>query len=334
VATSPSGPGLPDLSALGVLGFSAQQERVYRLVLRGSGSTLARLAAQAGLPVGELREQLSRFATRGLLELDGDTVVARAPQEVLGRLVSEESRRVRTRAEQLDTVQDLLPSLTADYLSASVPRADAVTLQVLDGADAMTLVRSLSAETTGELLWLRPDPWNVAPSGQIDAWVEDLLRSGRRSRVIYSVTAFERDPGLVRRRADAGERVRVLAEVPTRMAVLGTSAVMLPERLDVLNAGRLLLRQPALVAALTLWFDALWDRAMPVPGLDSPQGEGLSDQRTMLEQLVGGAKDEQIARALGLSVRTVRRRVADLLEDLGAHSRFQAGVEATRRGWL
>ena len=37
---------------------------------------------------------------------------------------------------------------------------------------------------------------------------------------------------------------------------------------------------------------------------------------------------------LGLSLRTVRRRVADLMTELGADSRFQAGVEAARRGWL
>jgi hypothetical protein len=30
----------------------------------------------------------------------------------------------------------------------------------------------------------------------------------------------------------------------------------------------------------------------------------------------------------------VRRRVAGLLDGLGAESRFQAGVEAARRGWV
>ena len=43
---------------------------------------------------------------------------------------------------------------------------------------------------------------------------------------------------------------------------------------------------------------------------------------------------EQISRALGISLRTVRRRVAEITDDLGADSRFQAGVEAVRRGWL
>ena len=57
-------------------------------------------------------------------------------------------------------------------------------------------------------------------------------------------------------------------------------------------------------------------------------------QRFLLRQLAAGAKDEQIARTLGVSLRTVRRRIADLMTELGADSRFQAGVEAARRGWL
>jgi DNA-binding NarL/FixJ family response regulator len=57
-------------------------------------------------------------------------------------------------------------------------------------------------------------------------------------------------------------------------------------------------------------------------------------QRDILELLMLGAKDEAIARHLGVSLRTVRRRVADLMDDLGTGTRFQAGMEAVRRGWL
>jgi DNA-binding NarL/FixJ family response regulator len=54
----------------------------------------------------------------------------------------------------------------------------------------------------------------------------------------------------------------------------------------------------------------------------------------VLELLALGAKDEVIARHLGVSLRTARRRVADLFDELGAATRFQAGVEAGRRGWV
>ncbi len=45
-------------------------------------------------------------------------------------------------------------------------------------------------------------------------------------------------------------------------------------------------------------------------------------------------KDEAAARHLGISVRSLRRRSHDLLVELGADNRFQAGVEAARRGWV
>jgi DNA-binding NarL/FixJ family response regulator len=54
----------------------------------------------------------------------------------------------------------------------------------------------------------------------------------------------------------------------------------------------------------------------------------------LLRLLADGSKDEAAARALGVSVRTVRRMVADLMRRLDARSRFQAGILAQRRGWL
>ena len=39
-----------------------------------------------------------------------------------------------------------------------------------------------------------------------------------------------------------------------------------------------------------------------------------------------GLKDEAVAKKLGVSVRTVRRKIYELQQRLGADSRFQAGV--------
>ena len=324
-----------DLSPLEVLGFSTQTEGIYRLVLRNSGSSLTTLASLAAVRIGELREHLSRLAADGLVELRDDTAIAHPPQEALARLVNSEQRKVRSRSEQLEAVRGLLPSLSVDHLASSVPAGQPVTVELVEAGDVAQLIRTLSVSSSGDLLWLRPDPWGVARGQEIDDWVLELLRLGRRSRAIYGVDVLRRAPQLIRARAEAGEQVRILPHVPTRMAVLGGSAALLGERFGVHDQRRLVLRHQSIVAALTLMFDGLWDRATTVPGL-SGQGydDGAGDQRVLLEQLAGGAKDEQIARALGTSVRTVRRRVADLLDQLGAGSRFQAGAEAARRGWL
>ena len=44
-------------------------------------------------------------------------------------------------------------------------------------------------------------------------------------------------------------------------------------------------------------------------------------------------KDEAVARRLGVSTRTMRRLVAATMDELGAQSRFEAGIEAARRGF-
>jgi DNA-binding CsgD family transcriptional regulator len=326
----------PAQSPLGVLGFTDHEEGLYRLILRNSGSTLTELAALGGLPVGELREQVARFAGLGVVELQGEAVVPRPPEEALGRLLGEEVRRVRSRSEQLDAVRGLLPSLQADHLAATAPTGEAVEVERLRSSDdVVAVIRSLSAASTGDLLWMRPDPGNVTSAGQLDPWVTDLIASGRRSRAIYQVDVLRNAPGTLRRRVEAGEHVRLLAEVPTRLAVLGSSAAVIVEQFHIFDDRRLVLRQPSMISALTLLFEQLWEKAMPVPGLDAHREvRGASAQRLLLTQLAGGAKDEQIARALDLSVRTVRRRVSEVMDELGATSRFQAGVEAVRRGWL
>ena len=70
-------------------------------------------------------------------------------------------------------------------------------------------------------------------------------------------------------------------------------------------------------------------------GLDGTADEALSAAELLLLALLGdGLKDEAVARALGVSVRTVRRMVAELMHRLDARSRFQAALLAQRRGWL
>ncbi len=62
---------------------------------------------------------------------------------------------------------------------------------------------------------------------------------------------------------------------------------------------------------------------------------GPSDSERLLLRLLSlGAKDEAAARHLGVSVRTVRRMIADLMRRMDARSRFQAGILAAERGWL
>jgi DNA-binding Lrp family transcriptional regulator len=330
-------PRVDSISPLAVLGFSAVEEDLYRVVLRNSPVTYDVLAGLVGASVPEVAVRVGRFADAGLVEVRSDTVVASAPERALARLIEDEGLRLRSVQDQLDALQRMLPGLTAEHMLARQPRGAAVGIETVHNDDVIDVVRSLTGRSTGDLLWIRPDQWRVPAGPAIDDLVQDLLRAGRRSRVIYPARVLEEAPEMVRRRAALGEHVRVLAEVPGRLAVMGSAAALLPNRFDLADEQLLIVRQPSLVTSLTLLFEALWERAMTVPGLEAEGDDGAvraSDRRLLLDQLARGAKDEQIARTLGLSLRTVRRRVADVLDELEASSRFQAGVEAVRRGWL
>ncbi|WP_433871544.1 response regulator transcription factor [Saccharopolyspora sp. CA-218241] len=61
-----------------------------------------------------------------------------------------------------------------------------------------------------------------------------------------------------------------------------------------------------------------------------PEPEDLSQQ--ILCYLALGHTDEQIARRLSVSVRTVRRRIAEVMAELDVVSRFAAGAKATAQG--
>ena len=128
-----------------------------------------------------------------------------------------------------------------------------------------------------------------------------------------------------------GEQARVAPDVPTRMIVFGSEAAVIDLTFDQESETDLIVRSPVLVAALRELFELVWTHAVAVSHADM---DTANDERKRLIELLSlGQKDEYVARHLGVSLRTVRRRVADLLTELGAATRFQAGMEAVRRGW-
>jgi DNA-binding NarL/FixJ family response regulator len=100
------------------------------------------------------------------------------------------------------------------------------------------------------------------------------------------------------------------------------------------SAGVVLVRSPTVVGALTELFDTVWDRATPYPA-GRAQPAGLTPyQRQVVALLAANLKDEEIASRTHVSIRTVRRNVAAVLDHLGVTTRFAAGVQAAKRGWL
>lgn len=155
-----------------------------------------------------------------------------------------------------------------------------------------------------------------------------------------------------------GARVRICASAPAHETIIIDRRVAIlagPPRQGVRTYT--VVRSPDVIDGVRSLFWATWDAATDLReyrtsagsgGLGDRGGSGglggfgglgglgrprLDEQSRQILRLLGdGLKDETAARRLGLSLRTYRRRVAELMALLGAETRFQAGHRARELG--
>jgi DNA-binding NarL/FixJ family response regulator len=66
-----------------------------------------------------------------------------------------------------------------------------------------------------------------------------------------------------------------------------------------------------------------------------PHGDRLPElDARILGLLLAGLTDHAVANQLGLSMRSVQRRIRALMDLVAAETRLQLGFHAARRGWL
>lgn len=131
----------------------------------------------------------------------------------------------------------------------------------------------------------------------------------------------------------AGEQARVFPVVPVNLMILDDLALMnvsynIDEPIHLALA-----RSRRVVQAWRAIFDSYWQLALPL----DPRGplvDAAQDFRQLVRLLSLGLTDRAIARELGVSERTIGRRVTKLQEHLGADTRFQLGLQLATRGWV
>ena len=143
------------------------------------------------------------------------------------------------------------------------------------------------------------------------------------------------DPALaehLRRMHAGGARIRITEREINETILLDRRIAILAGQ-DVGGVrGYTVVSRPELVQGIQSLFEAAWHGATDLAAYQARFAE--LGAREILEQLASGCKDETAARALGVGLRTYRRRVAELMELLGASSRFQAGARAREAGLL
>lgn len=161
-------------------------------------------------------------------------------------------------------------------------------------------------------------------------------RSGElRIRKIYR-SGLLLDPGsaqeLARIRDRFGAQIRISTEDVNETIIMDGRLVILAGDLAAGQRGYSVITQPETVQGVMSLFETAWRSATDLAVFDAQVAEIRQLAPAVLDLLGSGVKDEAAARALGLGVRTYRRRVAELMSALGAESRFQAGVRARELG--
>lgn len=155
------------------------------------------------------------------------------------------------------------------------------------------------------------------------------LRKMYRSAMLLDHVAARH---LARDRDRHGAHVRVTTQEINETIILDRRLVILAGDLTAGRRSYTVITQREAVQGVTSLFDAAWHSATELDVYDTQIAEIRQLAPQVLDLLSQGAKDEAAARALGLGVRTYRRRVAELMDALGAESRFQAGVRARELG--
>lgn len=324
---------------LAALGLSADEEDVYRALVEYPSATAAAISSATGMAAGPVERLLSALVAQGLVSRTGSTVegryVAASPAIALGPLV-------RQRREDLRRAELELAALTERYWVTAADRTAGDLVEVVTGVELIARrFQQLQAGAQREVRALVTAHTIAVPRADNPA-EDEGVRRGVKYRVVLERAILEQAGAQsdTMGALSSGEDVRVLERVPIKLLIADNTMAMIP--MDGLGstAAALLVHRSGLLDALLALFGAVWERGRPLriardTLLETEAVQGVDEQdQQILVLLLAGLTDTSVAGQLGLSMRTVQRRVRDLMDRAGVHTRMQLGWHAARAGWV
>ncbi|MET8351465.1 MULTISPECIES: helix-turn-helix domain-containing protein [unclassified Micromonospora] len=316
-------------------GLTTAEESAYLGLLRQGSATVDQLARRTGRPTTQISRAVAGLHRKGMVHRTPPPhglVVPVPPDEAIEQLIQ------RQHAE-LDRVREAAHALAAQTRDRTAGRRTGELIEIVQGqASVQRAFDRVQRVAKATMRMLVAPPYAAAE--QVN---RVQMERGREItyRVVYTIDALA-DPATL---AAAGEHVRngeiarLAPSVPTKLAVADRTLALLPLVLtDAAQDAAVLVHPCALLDALVALFEGVWSTASPLglsgAGEVTARGEISDEDRKLLSLLVAGMTDETAGARLGMSRRTVVRRVQHLMETAGAQSRLQLGWRARERGWL
>jgi DNA-binding CsgD family transcriptional regulator len=317
------------------LGISAEAEAVYIVLSSSISATTAQILESVSSDVSDPMAQLEELRRLGLaLELSPDLWQALPLPDVAKAL------RVQKLSE-LELAVAAAESLQSRLLAAAQAQSDDI--RVLVGRDAILPVhREIFDGARKEICMFDKPPYVEERDATEESLSEDApewqaLQRGARLRCIYH-------PGFDADRlkeltlfATKGEDSRA-APVPMKLIIVDARVAMIPSMRSYLPGHELMMsvvHHPTLVEALQWLFEAVWDTAIPLVATAAAANiEGDPRRQMLVSLLMTGSTDNAIATNLGINVRSVRRWIAELMDELGVTTRLQLGAALVRAEYV
>ncbi|WP_369370637.1 helix-turn-helix domain-containing protein [Promicromonospora sp. Populi] len=326
-----------------VLGLTKSQSLAYRELVASPSLDAAELGRRLGCEPGDALDVLRTLESHGLAarQSGDDSRFQAAPPEIaLGALLA-------SRKDEIRAAQEELIELEGEFRRSSALRPATDVVDVVRGADAVKqriMQLQLGARETVESFTKPP----VFVMSAEDNTAEDqAVARGVRYRVVIDRVFL--DTGVLRvddvaAAVENGEDVRFSERVPIKLYIFDHRLAFVPIQ-TVVDAesdlapdlvGALIIHPSGLLDALIALFEGVWRDAIPFPQPgEQSDDSGLDPQDSrILGLMLVGLTDQSVANQLGLSLRTVQRRVKVLMDIAGVSTRIQLGWHAARKGWI
>ncbi|RKE20753.1 LuxR C-terminal-related transcriptional regulator [Streptomyces sp. TLI_171] len=324
----------------GPIGLDAFGEAVYRAMLLHPDLDTGGLASHLDSSEPEVCAALDRLADLALTRPTSCGTRWRAvnPERGLAALLAHQEAEEARRQREAERSRAAMAGLIAEYASLHAP-GEQRGIEMLSSLDQVRdRLIQLASDATAEVLSFAPGGPQPAPVMEASRTLDqETLERGVRMRTVYQ-DSVRNDPATVqyaRWLHGLGGAVRTAPTLPLRMIVVDNATAIVPIDPEDPRKGAVLLQSPGVVAALRALFDQVWEHARPLGESAQRDPHGLTGQeRELLRLLADGLTDERAGQRLGVSLRTVRRMMADLMVRMDARSRFQAGIQVAALGWL
>lgn len=314
---------------------------LYRYAVAHPGWTRSEASEALGYTLRDIDSAMEVLVERRLLSSQSarkNAFVAVSPDVALADLVDADERAVQDLRMRISARRRELSTLVPTYLEARKSVIASSAVETLEDPHLIHRVLvDYGRDVSEKVLIAQPGQGSTADVQEENVRKDlELLGKGVERRTLYDISIRDHVPT---RKAVAaitagGGQFGALPRVPLRMLIFDRKLALVARQLNHDDKAALVVRDPHLIHIFTQLFDFAWELSEPFL-LDQPTPSPLNGtQQAILKALALGYSDDVIARRLDISVRTCRRHIAWMLEQLNAESRFQAGIKAHQAGWI